>query len=235
MKSEKYEQLLSPETKSALNQLAEFAREQLPGADEGEESDPASVKKLIARVFMYLNEPASREHFRRTVGILASPEEEPTDTDEFQEYLIKKLPLQLQMRWRDWLDSGEKETEDLLKVVSRPDRGLLLGFHVSPNDFGEVGQQVRPGVTDDIFVDPETGKEYHDTNAKAWYSLDAKHLYGDKRARYLYFVEGSRQDLEGRRHYDRTNQSVYSYSPLVIRAKVSLSQELMDLLGLRFA
>ena len=223
MKFEKHEPPLSAETQKALTRLVEFVAEQLPRDVKREEGSAKKVAALLDKLLAYFNEPASREHFQAITGVKESPAEELEVSDDFLVYLLNKLPLQLKERWSAWLDRGEKETTDLLKAVSRPDRGLILGFHVSPNDFGEAGQKVMPGVTDDVFVDPETGKEYHDATAKAWYSLDKQRLYGDKRARYLYLVEGSRQDLDNRRYYDRVNKSVYSHAPLVIRAKVPLT------------
>jgi len=239
-------QVYSPETMKVIKQLRGFLADELDFIPE-EAIEKIPSEQLLLLLQKYWDEPASFEHFVELLGSLSQlpPGTDITNFDpetirqqwpdadfSYTQYLLHKMPQSLRQRWeeqvyRDGAANKPAVLDRLQQAASRPDMGLLAGFHVSPLNLDTV-ETIAPTSSTDTFIGG--GKEAVDGSAKTWYSTDSKNLYGTKGTDYLYIVEGSRSEQP----YDQSVEAYKTYRPLPIRHQIRLNKEVIEALGLDF-
>ncbi len=199
----------------------------------------------------YWDTPASFEHFTKLIedhgsaaaraNITTLVEEEMREEaplyDEFFNYLLHKLPLELQEVWEDSIEKGKKTIDDLIKAVNHDERGLILGMHTSNKDFwqGEEQTSIEPSHSNDTYI--MQGKERtSDDFSNSWYFTDPKQVFPatGSGADYYYIVEGSRADLDGDRHFDKGHGLIYTHRDLPARLRIPLNSEIMKQMNAEF-
>jgi hypothetical protein len=238
---------------SWLEDFRDFAWRSLRFLDEGKVRNlkPSEVLFLLQN---YWDTPASFEHFKEMVATYGqipagidfatlwqdALTQYPDLYDDFLEYLVGKLPYELQEEWRKKI-RDKKNIESLIDAVSRDDSGLDLGFHTSPIDFwaGEGDTTIKPTFSEDEFINTDTKEKRTDASAKTWYSTNPKELYPGKisesKTPWIYLVEVSRGDKKTKRFYDKSKGAFYTHGSLVVRHRLPLTPEVMESLGIRLA
>lgn len=197
----------------------------------------------------YWNTPASFDHFTRMIeshgsavsraDITTLSEDEMNEDaplyNEFLDYLLNKLPIELKEVWEESIENSTKTVEDLIKAVNNEKRGLILGMHTSQRNFwkGEGSTFINPSHSNDTYV----GEENRDEDfSNSWYFMDPKQIFpaSGNGADYYYIIEGSRVDLDGKRHYDKGHGLVYTHRKLPVRLMIPLNAEIVKQMNAKF-
>lgn len=216
--------------------------------------------RLIPTLRDYLDRPASLGHFE---SLVRPPEEggekkppltldrieaDPKLYDRFKNYLLDKLPTEVQDQWEEKLEdakTGRAAVRRLMENLAKPDVGVTLGFHTSTREM-EDKDVIRPRKWDTTYISggQETRIDEQD-RLSVWYNLDGQRLFRDKNKwpRYLYLVEVNRGDASSARNIAPDGNALLSRKPLPIRHLIRLAgesgdsvvvEETMRRLGLEF-
>lgn len=137
------------------------------------------------------------------------PEHSISAEESVRQTLLKQLPTELQERWKN---SSPQEIMEIIEARKEAGFATLTGYHTSNIDFN-VGDYVHPGSDGTIH-----------------YSTSIGNLYG-KKAKYLYTVEGSSNDLIN----DETLGWRQSHASMKIIDKIELTPENLNDLRADFA
>jgi len=136
-------------------------------------------------------------------------EAKPEIVESVRKTLLRQLPNELQKRWKD------ADPQKIMEIIdARKETGFetLTGYHTSDIDLN-VGEYIRPG----------SDKTIH-------YTTSADNLYS-KKAKYLYLVEGSNNDIVN----DENLGWRQSHAPLKILDKIELTEGSLEKKGASFA
>lgn len=215
---EQKERELTPEVLEAQ----EFFIEQLSFLADRQKLQQAPIRKLFEDYKEYINSDATQENFQ---NLIIKYNDTESNQDEYREYLLGKLPKELQER------NSEKTVKELEEIHGKRKKigsKMLLGFHVSAQDIPEtdtIKESQSESQIGDVVLQRGGYVQYSDNPHYLWSSPAP--------SRYLYLVEGSEEDKKINDMGWRA-RAIHGQG-LEILAKFNLTKELEDVLGLKFS
>lgn len=221
MKKEFAEQEEQELTQEVLR-ARKFFIEQFSFFIDKEKLQQVPIRKLFEDYKNYINSDVTHENFQ---NLIIKYDSTKSNQDSYREYLLGKLPKELQKR------NSEKSVKELEKIYDkRKEMGgrIFLGFHVSAQDIPEtetIKESQSESQIRDVVLQRGGYVQYSDNQHYLWSSPVF--------SRYLYLVEGSENDK-------KTNDMGWRARAvreqgLEILAKFNLTKELEDALDLKFS